>query len=954
MNARCALLPAVTPDAPSLPPPETATSGRPAQARWWRFVRAHRIAVHGLALLLCTLLGVWAWWPLRHQLGMPAARVVASTSDEGSLVDSGEPFPADGDDAHDQALATMAGPGRLTVAGKILDGNGEAVASVQVFAELEPPQPLPGSAATGAHSAGPAQTFTSWRAIAAPSDRHGAFALTGLVPGSYRIVVRSPTVSTAMLRNVAVPTSQDLQIVVARRVALAGIVMDGRQPVRGVAVAIRGEALGGMLQLRTDADGRFTFRDLPEGGYQIWAWTTNRVAPPQRVLRRAQLPAGEVQLQLQPATTVVGRVIDQEDGTGVVAAVELTPADEREIPRYAVSGADGTFRIEGVPLGRWVADAYAPGYLTIQTSELQAGQGVPEILVSTGALLTGKVVTSDGRAVAGADVRALVAGGRELSAAAEVDTLRRFDGAVTTAHRKVARAAGSGGLSVSGGANPSSGNWFEPIGELGVLHGRLPAIPVIPPTAGDGPSTGPSSTQAAAPPSTPGADLAAAHAAIPQGALRAVPLVNSPVRPAVVAADPSKTSHFTTDQDGMFLIRAVPPGPVALLARAPGYAQSKMVLPDAVAGEVQANLTIVLGAGTYLTGEVRSSQGGALAGAQVTALAAPPQENTLHVEALAANGSAGVLATAVADVTGRYRIGPVTGQIVLHARARDHLPLVAALHLPSAAPGEAVHARAPEIKHNLELIFANASVNGIVADARGVALAGALVTLADGPPRQAVVAADGTFTLRGLAPGAVRLRITHRDYPTFFVDASTTTPVRAAVPLGGGIAGVVLAKQSGEPLTNASIAGQGPEGANTRAGVDARGQFVLRGLALGHWRLVASAPGYGQATRLVEITTAADPGGASVRDVRLELDQPTQLSGVVRDNRGARVAGASVVAQNASGKCSTLTSAEGEFVLRNCPSGDLTVSAEKADRTGALERAVRPGDTARNLTIALP
>ena len=347
MNARCALLPAVTPDAPSLPPPETATSGRPAQARWWRFVRAHRIAVHGLALLLCTLLGVWAWWPLRHQLGMPAARVVASTSDEGSLVDSGEPFPADGDDAHDQALATVAGPGRLTVAGKILDGNGEAVASVQVFAELEPPQPLPGSAATGARSAGPAQTFTSWRAIAAPSDRHGAFALTGLVPGSYRIVVRSPTVSTAMLRNVAVPTSQDLQIVVARRVALAGIVMDGRQPVRGVAVAIRGEALGGMLQLRTDADGRFAFRDLPEGGYQIWAWTTNRVAPPQRVLRRAQLPAGEVQLQLQPATTVVGRVIDQEDGTGVVAAVELTPADEREIPRYAVSGADGTFRIEG-------------------------------------------------------------------------------------------------------------------------------------------------------------------------------------------------------------------------------------------------------------------------------------------------------------------------------------------------------------------------------------------------------------------------------------------------------------------------------------------------------------------------------------------------------------------------------------------------------------------------------
>ena len=58
---------------------------------------------------------------------------------------------------------------------------------------------------------------------------------------------------------------------------------------------------------------------------------------------------------------VVGRVIDREEGTGLVAAIELRPSGDDQAPRYARSGDDGVFRIEGVPNGRWIADAFAPG-----------------------------------------------------------------------------------------------------------------------------------------------------------------------------------------------------------------------------------------------------------------------------------------------------------------------------------------------------------------------------------------------------------------------------------------------------------------------------------------------------------------------------------------------------------------------------------------------------------------
>ena len=84
---------------------------------------------------------------------------------------------------------------------------------------------------------------------------------------------------------------------------------------------------------------------------------------------------------------VVGRVIDRDEGTGVRAAIELRPAGDDQPSRYARSEADGVFRIEGVASGRWIADAFAPGYVSPGGVELEAGRGIPELALIRGAIL---------------------------------------------------------------------------------------------------------------------------------------------------------------------------------------------------------------------------------------------------------------------------------------------------------------------------------------------------------------------------------------------------------------------------------------------------------------------------------------------------------------------------------------------------------------------------------------
>jgi hypothetical protein len=486
-----------------------------------------------------------------------------------------------------------AGARGVRLTGVVVDGSGAVVVGAEVSAEVE--RGVVDKALAG--SAAPAPTAP---VKAAPTGKDGRFAIDGLVAGRYRLRVSGAGLMPAEVRYVPVP-SDEARIVVARQVSIEGKVVDGGVAVPNAMVGLRSEAIGGVIEQKTDAKGAFQFPKLPEGRYQVYAWQAALAARAVRVNRLGAGPFTPVELRLEAATIVVGRVIDREEGTGLVAAVELRPSGDDQAPRYARSGDDGVFRIEGVPNGRWIADAFAPGYASSGGVELQAGKGLPELAMTRGGTIEGTIVDGDGRPIEGANVRALV-GDTEQSAAVDQDRLRRFSGRIAAA------ASSPGTIGAGARADPD----LLPRGELGVTVGPIPPIP------------------------PPGAQIARPAAIDPTAA--ASILVADP---APLAQDPARASIWVTGPDGRYRIRGVARGKVSVLALASGYAEGRSKQVAIELGQTLTKIDIVLTPGTMLVGRVLDGRGAAIAGAQVSV-----------------RPEVGAQLDAFSDADGRYRVGP--------------------------------------------------------------------------------------------------------------------------------------------------------------------------------------------------------------------------------------------------------------------------------------------------------
>jgi hypothetical protein len=836
--------------------------------------------------------GIVAYWREPVEVAVLAAADMPAGGDDIAGDDEGE-LPM---------LPRRVGPGDLVLRGVVVDTAGAPIAGVQLFAELEAPTAVPRMP----DPIKPTSVFTSWRAVAPPTDVNGAFSLDGLIAAQYRLVVRGSGIATAELRQVTVPApaNEPLRIVASRRVMISGKVVDGKQLVSGARVAIRSDAIGGVLETVTDKAGLFAFRDLPEGGYQVWAWQDDLAAAAQRVLRQGNLPSGEVVLILGSATVVVGRVIDRDDGVGVAAVVELSASNDREAPRYAQSGPDGVFRIEGVPPGRWVADAFAPGYLTSQTVELQAGRGIPEIMVSSGAIVEGKIVSFDGRPVRGAMVSAVVNtdnGKKEISQLAESQRLRRFDGAVMATVR-----APQAATHQADAHNASSGLMFEARGELGVLR-PVPPIPMVPL------------------PSSPGAGV---PAVVPLGVMA------SPVRATLAFAqrlvvDPARSSQWITDTDGHYRIRALPGGELSIRVQSAGYPQVLARVGTAVDGEVLAAPDIVLSLGALLTGRVISQERVPVAGASVAAVAID-----------------GTTARGVTDAGGVYQLGPLVGMFAVTVDKPGFTSVT------QSATLAAVDGATSAVPLDFYLQSSNARLDGIVEDERGVPLRGATIAVASSSTR-AVASPDGTFHIDRLAPGRVKVSVMHPRYPTYNVELNTGERARLRVPLGGGISGVVINDSTSSGVAGVTLTAVSAAGLKATTVSNTKGLFSLLPLATGVWKVTVAHTTFAKVVKNIVVAAASEPGQPSVRDLRFELRGTSTIAGVVRDDRGQRVAGAMVVITSAESECRGITGQYGEYTIRNCPSGDLTVSASSDDASGIRTIGVRAGADVREIAVEI-
>jgi protocatechuate 3,4-dioxygenase beta subunit len=611
--------------------------------------------------------------------------------------------------------------------------------------------------------------------------------------------------------------------------------------------------------------------------------------------RSAEVPypheATPVDLLLQPATVLVGRVVDDR-GRPVAGAglrVRRETADRRlvadPIPR-AASGPDGFFELPLPGASRYVLavtqrGSVPPPLLTVAVAEGER-LDLGDLRLPRSARLGGTVTNGNGEAVPGGWVAILEPGSETVLADNEI--------------------AADGGFLFAG--LPAG----SPL-DLRVTHPEYPTawIRGLEVTTGG-----------------PAVEVVLDSAATLHGRVQdpdGLPVPGAAVTGLLVPAlDPEAVgipldepilAHAMADADGGFELRFPAAGHVELEASATGYQTGRRVGSTRPGYGGEDEMVLVLEPAASLEGEVLQPDGEGAAEAEVT---------------IVYEDSGGAIRSVLADAEGRFALDALApGTVALLARKEGFGSAAVRLAL-----GLGVNRARLALDAGLE-------VQGTVVDAHGVPVPGALVSIQNAPPfpERAVDQSDhrGAFRLTGLAPGyhevaaektgfaPARIAVEVREVP----GPPLVVHLEAAVQVRGRILGAV----PGE-LDGAEVGALGPQGAVRVGRVDLAGGYTIDGLTTGTWTLVASThAGSRQARRTLEV-------GAVDAELFVDLDlgEGPVLSGTVRLGGSPLVAArVELVGTAGQGAAHGTTGLRGDFRLSGLVDGVYVLAVSDPEGT---------------------
>ncbi len=784
----------------------------------------------------------------------------------------------------------LAGRRATVVAVRPVPVAAPAVVAVEIPVEAGPSRALRGRVLKGAEGEVPFEGAV----VAGPADAtatagaDGRFTIEGLPPGDLRLRAAAPGFAGA---SVKVPADQadDVTLRLVPGAWAAGKVLDRetRAPVAGAAVswADSSTAVSG-------PDGAFRVEPVPSGTAELVV-KAKGFARKRETIKVPAAGREGIEILLRPGTAATGTVFGPDGRPHAGAAVEAaTLVDAPVVGTVPVpfetegilSGADGTYRIEGLPVGRKIR-------VTASTAEMlseavEAGplerslvlEGVDLRLAPAAAVLA-TVLDEKGAPVAGAAVRVTPAnedeGQRNLGMMRMA--VRRDEGARITDERGVVRVrpVAPGPLRVRADKDD---------------YRRAEAV--VP--AGPGPDTPVTLTLDAG-------QAVAGKVADPAGAA---------VAGATVTVQRLGAANFlsetrTTGEDGSFRIGGLDGKGLMLRAEKAGFVTTS--LNGIEAGREP--MVVTLQPGGAIAGVVTDPSGAPATSFRILAhrqgdKAANPMDWQRFA---AAQGG-----REFEDAGGRFRIeGLEPGTYEVEARAADHAPGRAAgvavvpgkdaevavqlsagltvsgivLRRSDGNPVEGARVKLPADGMFGEFDMGDFDLGGIEDEVGGAEQARQVMSgFAKG---QAFTGADGRFALKGLEPGKIKLMVSVKGLAPASVrgiQVPSEGDVRVELAEESAVEGVVTDAR-GAPKQGAMVMLQRLPVFMRFATTDAEGRYRIGGVGAGSYLFYVMEGAQGGAPNLnmKSDNVTLEEGKTTRKDHR--LGEGTKVVGKVTRSR---------------------------------------------------------------------